>query len=85
MAHSLLVNLKKGQQKIKTLAFIQRSDKGRKYLFDYAMDIIQNHFHVYVKTFEIHESKNVTDYHWYAKITPTGKKEHATIIIDYIK
>lgn len=84
MAYKLIVNIKEGQEQVENIEAIYKSDYSRRYLYEHALDKIQNYFGVHIKPFEINEGKFVNENHWYGNVKPTGKKRYATIVIDKV-
>lgn len=82
MGYKLIVNIKEKEVYITTIEALYKSNHSVEYLFNHAIDKIQNYFHVYIKANEIFKGKFCNDTHLYWKVTPKGKKQHATIIID---
>ena len=86
MAYKLGVNIKdkRTNDRIRSLEANHRSEASMRYLYEHALDLIQNYFGRYLKPFEIHPGKDSNGNHSYWRITPQGRKEKGTIIIDKI-
>ena len=82
MAYKLLVNIKdkKTDKHLKTLGVL-KSYYNPQYLYNFAIDKVQNYFGRYLKPFEIRKGTYCTSEHMYWSVTPQHTTEKATITI----
>lgn len=82
MANKLIVNIKRQGKYVRNIKVLDNTSLDANYLYKHAIDCIQKYFNVWLKTFEIRKGKDCTPTHLYWKVSPTGKSEYATIVID---